>query len=69
MVRPEPAHFGPHLVVGEVTRDLVDPLDGELVVGVVVDLTDHLFGNRWPTVDMRPRREVVWGARSRDPAT
>ena len=41
---PEATHLGRHLGVGEVTHDLVDPGDGELVVGVVVDLADDLLG-------------------------
>ena len=44
MVRPSRRTSSGISVVGEVADDLVDPLDGELVVGVVVDLADDLFG-------------------------
>ena len=39
----EAADLDGHLAVGEVAHDLVDPLRGEFVVGVVVDLTDDFF--------------------------
>jgi hypothetical protein len=40
---PEPADLDGHLAIGEVTADLVDPLDRELGVGVVVDLAHDLI--------------------------
>ena len=44
----EPADLGWHLAVGEVPHDLVDPVAGELVVGVVVDLTDDFLSVNRP---------------------
>jgi len=40
---PETADLERNVLVGEVTCDLSDPLGGQLRVGVVVCLTDHLF--------------------------
>jgi hypothetical protein len=40
----EPADFERHLAIGEVTADLGDPLRGERLVGVVVDLAHDFLG-------------------------
>ena len=40
----EPTELEGHVAVGEVARCLVDPLSGELVVGLVVDLTHDFLG-------------------------
>jgi len=40
---PETADLERHLRIAEVAADLRDPLDGEFLVGVFVDLTDDLL--------------------------
>ena len=49
---PETADLERHLEIAEVATDLGDPLDGELLVGVFVDLTNHLLSRSTRTTPL-----------------